>query len=210
MAWGAAATIGSSILGGLFGAFGAKSQNKANKQAAATQMAFQKEASQNQYAWAMDDMRRAGLNPILAYQKGGSGNLSGASYSAANVGESAAKGGAASAGTALQLSRLNADIQNINAQENVSREQARNLKRTNDQLDDYYSGPAGKLIFRQELSDEKAGKAGPTGTFMGWLKRMQRDDSTNPRSLNDYNDRNRRSGTGGPMGKGWFTDRYRK
>ena len=42
--------------------------------------------------------------------------------------------------------------------------------------------------------------------------RAKRKTSWNPykRSLSDYNKKSRRNFTGGPMGEGWFADRYRK
>lgn len=61
MGWLSAA---GSIVGGIFGANGAKSANEAS-------LAAQKELYQNRYQWQVEDMRKAGLNPILAASGGG-------------------------------------------------------------------------------------------------------------------------------------------
>lgn len=42
------------------------------------QMQFQKEMRATQYQTAVEDMKNAGLNPMLAYSQGGAGNLAGA------------------------------------------------------------------------------------------------------------------------------------
>lgn len=80
--------LGSSILGGanlLGGAYSAKrsidSQRAINQQQidlSREQMDFQREMSNTAYQRAMKDMRKAGLNPILAYKQGGASTPGGA------------------------------------------------------------------------------------------------------------------------------------
>lgn len=69
---------GASLVGGML-------QNKAAKSAAARQMAFQKEMSDTSYQRGMEDMKNAGLNPILAGKMGGASTPSGSTYTPQNV-----------------------------------------------------------------------------------------------------------------------------
>lgn len=123
------AGIASSVVGGLFSAFGASNQNKAAQKAAQAQMDFQREAAQNQYSWAMADMKRAGLNPILAYKQGGSGTLGGSSYTPVNVGAAAATGASQTASSAVALRRSAAETKNINEDTKLKSEQGATEKR---------------------------------------------------------------------------------
>lgn len=84
-----AAALGSSALSFL----GGSKQNKANQAASREAMAFSERMSSTAYQRGMADMRKAGLNPILAYKQGGASTPTGASYIAQNVEGTAARAG---------------------------------------------------------------------------------------------------------------------
>jgi len=106
------ASIGSSVIGGLFGSSSAKKANKAAAALAREQMDFQERMRDTQYQSAVKDMEAAGLNPMLAYSQGGNASPAGAMAPVLNESDSAIRGVSSALEAALsraQLKKIDAD-----------------------------------------------------------------------------------------------------
>lgn len=103
---------GASLIGGIF-------QNKSNQAVSAKQMAFQKQMSNTQYQRGMHDMKKAGLNPMLAYKQGGASAPAGAGIPMKNIAEGVPN--AVNSATMLQRSRAEIDNLKSNAALNSER-----------------------------------------------------------------------------------------
>lgn len=74
--WAAAAQAGAQVVDTGLQVWSAMAANESRERIAKQTWTRQKEAMQSRYQWTMEDMRKAGLNPILAYQQGGGSPLS--------------------------------------------------------------------------------------------------------------------------------------
>ena len=98
----------------------AQAANAASAEQARAQMDFQERMRATQYQTAVEDMKKAGLNPMLAYSQGGAGTPTGAmgQVSTAKVGNtlaSAVQGYQSMAMTNAELDQKDAMTQNTSA-----------------------------------------------------------------------------------------------
>lgn len=81
-----------SLLGGGLSSLGQYDANKTNREIAREQMAFQERMSSTAYQRGMADMKKAGLNPMLAYAQGGASSPGGAGIPVGNALQGMAEG----------------------------------------------------------------------------------------------------------------------
>ncbi len=148
--------IAPAVIAGAFSAFGASSQNEEAKHRAIEQMKFQKYMSNTAYQRSMKDMKKAGLNPILAYKQGGASSPGGAMAPTVNELEPAVS-------SAMQARRLTADLKAIKA--NTTNLQA-NTEKT--RLDAVTSHETAQLTREQaRLTKRQYGNAELNATILG-------------------------------------------
>ena len=76
---------GSALIGGVLGLAGANQQQNFNEEMMERQKEMNVEHYKHRYQWAMEDMQKAGLNPILAATSGIGGSIAGASAASASA-----------------------------------------------------------------------------------------------------------------------------
>ena len=131
MVWDALASIGGSIISAGTSAWGQAAANREARAASRRQMDFQERMQRNRYRYTMQDMRAAGLNPILAYQQGGGGAPSGASYTPGNIGGGAAQALSTGINSAINARYTRAQMKLIDSQiKNVEQDTKKKLEET--------------------------------------------------------------------------------
>jgi len=120
-------SLATSVLSSGLSFFGKRKQNKEAIRQSQINRDFQERMSSTAYQRSMADMKAAGLNPILAYQKGGASTPGG---SLASVQDEL--GPAVS--TAMQSRRLTAEVKNMEAQNKNILETNKNLTEQNKNL----------------------------------------------------------------------------
>lgn len=100
----------SNTLGSVAGSiFGSAVQNHYNSANAAQANAWNVENYKHRYQWAVDDMRAAGLNPILAATNGIGGSISGASAASIGMSDIGSTMNSARAASAAERQAKNAE-----------------------------------------------------------------------------------------------------
>jgi hypothetical protein len=129
------------LVGGALSYYGAREANEQNKKLAREQMAFQKASSHEQmdfqermsntaYQRSMEDMRKAGLNPILAYNQGGASAPPGAQSAGASATMQNELSGAVS--SALDARRARYEIENMKSTNHLLNMQADSFRTQSD------------------------------------------------------------------------------
>lgn len=111
------------LLGGAQSASGQREANRMNYKIARENREFQKMMSDTAVRRRMADMKRAGINPILAATYDAS-TPAGAVATMGNVGAAAVQGFQQGAGTASQVVKMGAEVDNLKASTNMTNSQA--------------------------------------------------------------------------------------
>ena len=109
-------SFGGSLISGGMSYMGQNSANAATAASTKEMMDFQERMRATQYQTSVEDLKKAGLNPMLAYQQGGAGTPSGASYTAQNA---ASQGVSSANETKMAMTALrkgSAEVKNLEEQ----------------------------------------------------------------------------------------------
>lgn len=110
--------IGAGLSGGL-GMLGQSSANRANREEADKNRAWQERLSNTSYQRSMADMKAAGLNPMLAFMKGGASSPTG------GVGQAQQNELGVAANSAGDMRRMSGEYQKVLADTQLSKSMAK-------------------------------------------------------------------------------------
>lgn len=121
------AAVAAPVIGGLMSSSGQASANTANKNLSREQMQFQERMSSTAHVRQVEDLRAAGLNPILSANTGASAPT-GSMATMQNEDAETARGIESAVTSSLANKRLSQDIKNLKAQEQKTNTETALLK----------------------------------------------------------------------------------
>ena len=117
-AFSSVAKVAAPLLGGAIGAVGQERTNASNIAQSKAQMDFQERMSNTSYQRGVSDLRKAGLNPMLAYSQGGASTPGGTKADIGNV--TAAGINAATSAAQLQNTQSQTRLNETTAQKTAA------------------------------------------------------------------------------------------
>lgn len=155
----------SSLGGGLL-------QGSQGQASARAQMAFQERMYRHRYRYTMQDLRKAGLNPILAAEVGGGSAPSGAGYGYPNVLEGVSNSARQVASEIASIQSIRQEISESRARESAAKAQAR-LTKANAGL---VEAELPRKGFQEKVGEKIFGAAGDViDNPTGWLEDLSRN-----------------------------------
>lgn len=127
------ATIGSSLLGGLFGRSGASKQNKMQIAENQKNRDFQERMSNTAHQREVEDLKAAGLNPILSANGSGASSPGGGVANIVNENAELSNSARDLSSKIQQNPVVNAQVKNLQAENERIKEQTRQLQISNAQ-----------------------------------------------------------------------------
>lgn len=147
---------GLDVIGGFLG-------NKASADEARRNRQFQRKMYKHRYQYTVEDMRKAGLNPALAYQQGGGSAPSGSMASQDNpIGDA----GRTAITTALAVRQNKAQVEQTEAQTALIRQQTEQLRKESDPRAEWWNLRPGEVAQRVGLMAHQASVASATANFL--------------------------------------------